>query len=280
MTQTLTDITQLELPDEAASGLETDTTDRVGAQRVTVNLDWWNATLTSLGLPGSPVVATDGLGRAHTSGTVRLSRADVFARAKNVDSDSDVLRLLWHTLAWSSGNRHWLARQRFGAIAADPGSAARYLRDAATIAHTDPGAAYATLRHGAIDEVRYLGPTFFTTFLYFAGQGLPSHPCVILDSHVAAALHNRCGWDSLGSGGGWSADSYQRYCDLIARWAAEQSAARGAAVRRDEIEYWLDHAATAVGGGTRGSILGRLDAFPPRPYSTVLTTQVARLPVR
>nr|WP_262414340.1 hypothetical protein [Streptomyces acidipaludis] len=154
-----------------------------------------------------------------------------------MDSDDDVLRLLWHVLAWGSGLKLRNNRRRLDSIRDGRPAVITALREAATSARTDPEAAYRRLFKGA--GVRYLGPAFFTKYLYFAGAGSFDHPCVILDSRVAEALNKRCGWYSLRAGGGWPPETYGRYCTLLARWASEESDRLGRQVGADEIELWL-----------------------------------------
>ncbi|WP_342593451.1 hypothetical protein [Streptomyces inhibens] len=67
----------------------------------------------------------------------------------------------------------------------------------------------------------------------------PTHACVILDSRVAHTLHTRCGWASLSSKGAWPAETYQRHCSLLGRWAEEESDHLNRHVCPDEVEHWL-----------------------------------------
>ncbi|WP_424307558.1 hypothetical protein [Gordonia sp. (in: high G+C Gram-positive bacteria)] len=99
-------------------------------------------------------------------------------------------------------------------------------------ARRDPLAAYSLLRPGRRNAIRYLGPAFFTKFLYFAGGGDPHHRSLILDSRVASTLRTH-GWDSLRAGGNRPAATYSRYTELIARWSSELGC------RGDVIEMWL-----------------------------------------
>jgi hypothetical protein len=92
---------------------------------------------------------------------------------------------------------------------------------------------FTLLWHDNRSAIRSPGPSFLTKFLYFAGGGDPDHPCLILDRVVANALHDHCGWDTLDPAGPWPAHTYQRYCDLPARWARERHRAP------DEIERAL-----------------------------------------
>ncbi|WP_459710481.1 8-oxoguanine DNA glycosylase OGG fold protein [Actinophytocola sp. KF-1] len=176
---------------------------------------WWHTAITSRRLPGEPPVGP------------ALSRAQVWA------PDTDVFTLLWRTLAWGSGShlRHNL--RRLGSIAADVPRAERLLTRARELCRDDPARAYAVLRPGVRNEIGGLGPSFFTKFLYFAGEGAPAHRCLILDRVVATALRDRCGWTSLHPHGPWPAGTYERYCDLLARWALHHGHAP------DEIERTL-----------------------------------------
>jgi hypothetical protein len=88
-----------------------------------------------------------------------------------------------------------------------------------------------------------LGPAFFTKFLYFAGVGEGSTPCLILDARVAASLYE-AGWTDLPRSArkngysfsyNWYTDTYVSYCELLKRWAD----AHGPKTRPDEIERAL-----------------------------------------
>ncbi len=179
------------------------------------------------------------MGRLEGASSMTISRGELFSMAGSLDSDRDVLRLLWHVLAWGSGSRLRLNRRRLDGISKAPGAAAAALRDAARLSRTDPEAAYRCLSPGTGTPLPYLGPAFFTKYLYFAGAGAPDHPCLIIDSRVAHALNTRCGWTTLRSGGNWPPETYQRYCTLLARWAREESDRSGRQVCADQIERWL-----------------------------------------
>ncbi|MFE0375696.1 hypothetical protein ACFW1M_08905 [Streptomyces inhibens] len=56
------------------------------------------------------------------------------------------------------------------------------------------------------------------------------------ESHT---LHTHCGCASLSSKGAWPAETYQRYCSLLGRWAEEESDHLNRHVCPDEIERWL-----------------------------------------
>ncbi|MBC2590391.1 hypothetical protein NPA35_00670 [Rhodococcus aetherivorans] len=129
------------------------------------------------------------------------------------------------------------------AAAADADRYAEALTTAAGLSRTDPEKTYALLYPGNRTLIPFLGPAFFTKFLYFAGAGAPTQPSLILDSRVATALH-RAGWTSLGTRGGWPAQTYRRYTALLARWADEYALEQQGS-GTDVLERWLfDHGTT------------------------------------
>jgi hypothetical protein len=236
VTHTGTDLSTLALPPAARKALAWSRSKSIDDHAVAVPTAWWNAALAHYRLPGGPVV-----GHTGRDETTRISRAQLFDLASDAGraDEHDVLRLLWHVLAWGSGFKLRHNHKRLRGIAEKPAAAVATLRAAACLARTDPQAAYAQLYRVIGTPVPHLGPAFFTKYLYFTGAGLPAHPCAILDSRVAYALHTRCGWTSLHSGGNWPPCTYQRYCTLLVRWAAEESARSGWDVGPDETERWL-----------------------------------------
>jgi hypothetical protein len=197
-----------------------------------VNPEWWNNELIDRGLPGGPLQVT--YDSRHRPG---IGRGALFELAATTDSSDGELRLLWHTLAWGGGKRARLMSKRLDSVAANPEGAASALRTAVANAQGSPVDAYETLYPSGRTLLKYLGPAFFTKFLYFAGRGVATHPCAILDRVVAANLRGR-GWDGLRSAG-WSAVTYEQYCELLACWAREASNRLGRPVALDEIELWL-----------------------------------------
>jgi hypothetical protein len=181
---------------------------------VKIREQWWHDKISARGLRG-----------ALPAGPI-LTRAEVWAPT------DDVFTLLWRALAWGSGRFLRQNVRRLKSIADDVPRAERLLTKAMEESRKDPAAAYAALRPGLRNEIRYLGPAFFTKFLYFAGGGNPEHPCLILDQRVAAALNDHCEWKSLHSGN-WPTVTYERYCTLLKRWAEEHRCAA------DEIEFTL-----------------------------------------
>lgn len=212
------------LLDGVAEGRE----ERVVHQHVKIRTDWWNKTIVEFELPGGPIEAAS------------LDRADIWALAAAAGTRPESsFRLLWHALAWGSGNKLRLNRKRLKNIAADTDAVGGALLAAARLASKDAEAAYESLRPANRNLVGFLGPAFLTKYLYFAGGGNPHHPSLILDSRVATTLKRQCGWTSLSSAGGWPTTTYGRYCQLLQRWAEEASDELGRQVAADEIERWL-----------------------------------------
>ncbi|MEU9627021.1 hypothetical protein AB0D89_09390 [Streptomyces luteogriseus] len=227
----LTDLSHLRLPSACRETLVERRSERIDSHTVRIAADWWDNEIAAARLPGAPVAGP---------GVTQLSRGDLFTDAARHGSGSEeeVLRFLWRVLAWGSGPKLCLNRRRIRAVADDPSSAVAALRKALRAAREDPAQAYEALRPGGRNAIAYLGPAFSTKVLYFAGGGALDHPCVILDSQVAATLRNICQWDSLGEGG-WPTSTYARYCTLLDRWAHEESRRLGRRICGDEIERWL-----------------------------------------
>jgi hypothetical protein len=170
-----------------------------------------------------------------------MTRSQVFDTARRLrngdDSDEAVLSLLWHALAWGTGRRYRQNERRINAMRSQDN--VNLLRNAAKASTADPRAAYSMLIRPGGGRIDGLGPSFFTKFLYFAGAGVPDHPCAILDANVAKALH-RAGWTSLRDGwANWYTDTYVSYEELLQRWARELGEDSQEPVALDQIEYAL-----------------------------------------
>ncbi|MGA5181327.1 hypothetical protein ACPCBF_16310 [Streptomyces pseudogriseolus] len=226
-----TDLSRLELPRACREALAKPRSERIDGHTVPIASNWWNNEVTAAHLPGAPVVGAD---------VTQLSRGALFMDAANLNAGSkeELLRFLWRVLAWGSGRKLRLNRQRIRAVADDPSSAVAALCQALKAAREDPAQAYEALRPRDHNAIAYLGPAFSTKILYFAGSGALDHPCAILDSQVAATLRDACKWDSLGENE-WPTSTYVRYCALLDRWAHEESRRLGGRIGIDEIERWL-----------------------------------------
>ncbi|WP_395307532.1 hypothetical protein V4U86_19215 [Mycobacterium sp. AMU20-3851] len=90
--------------------------------------------------------------------------------------------------------------------------------------------AYQAVMRGYPGNLKHLGPSFYTKFLYAADSvnGAPGR-ALILDQFVAVALNKIDGWD-IGRTGPWSAQTYERWIDHANRIAAANN------VRADAVE--------------------------------------------
>lgn len=223
---------QLPFEDDLLNELGQTRSVRIYEHWIPVNPEWWNSQLTVRDLPGGPLQVT--LDAGNRAG---ISRGALFELASMADSSDGVLQLLWHTLAWGGGKRARLMSKRLDSVAANPEGAASALRSAAVTANTSPADAYEMLYPSGRTLLKYLGPAFFTKYLYFAGGGAVGYPCAILDRVVATNLRSR-GWDGLRSAG-WSPVTYEQYCKLLACWASDAGHRLGRPVAADEIERCL-----------------------------------------
>ena len=235
-----TDLTNLKLPVEVDEAIGLDRKSSVIEHSIPVNFDWWNRKLNSYGLSGGPIHGTDNDGNPTDYGSGWLTRGDVFKIAEaDLSVPDNVCRLLWYSLAWGAGSNRRKCDLRMQAVHDDVSLIAEGLSNAALASRIDAGVAYSTLCPSYRQRlIKNLGPAFATKFLYFAGAGHESHPCLILDSVVATALFTRCEWESLSIGPFWPSTTYVRYCDLLRRWAATASS-ENRSVAPDEIERAL-----------------------------------------
>ncbi len=193
-------------------------------QSISVDPGWWGSHTSGATL------AADG---AHSS----LTRRDVFSLAPAARETAEgALDLLWASLSWGTGRSQRNNGRRVSALADNP-TLTEALQRAAELAEADPVAAYDMLRPAG-NLVPYLGPPFFTKFLYFAAGDVAGRGSLILDSRVAATLRKN-GWDGLTGTYWWPTATYGRYLDLVRRWASELTQADGAALTSDQVELWL-----------------------------------------
>jgi len=163
MRRSRTEVGLLVLPEAGHAAALGQRHDRVVNQRITVNLDWWNAALAERRLPGGPVVGV-GVDGCTATGLAQISRGDIFMLARAAEDDKAALRVLWHVLAWGSGNKLRGNKRRLAAVAASPGQVGGLLRRAASLAGSHPGLAYTCFYpDDRRTAVPFLGPAFFTS---------------------------------------------------------------------------------------------------------------------
>lgn len=216
-------------------------------QGFTLRADWWDFPLS--GVPGGPVRNDDG-----TGGRGRISRLGVFALAEKVADDESgdaALRLLWHSLHWGTGDSNRGNRKRIASATANPHHTGTQLRLAAIASREDPDVAFRILKPGLRPSIKYLGPGFFTKFLYFAGGGSADHPSLIVDSRVLRTLNNHLGGKPFAHLFGYGASTYRRALEALNGWASSASTAVGRPVAADEVERWAFGIGKARGRGNR-----------------------------
>ncbi|HRD10792.1 MAG TPA: hypothetical protein PLI79_02915 [Mycobacterium sp.] len=151
-------------------------------------------------------------GRGYRS----ITRADLLAAAAGPDRDTAGLgRALVAGYVWGTGSWGFLVGRR-----------ARVFRDnsrerifdalvtaGGVLAGGDTEAAYALLSRGQEKHLPWLGPSFFTKFLYAAdAKGQQPGRALILDRFVAKALNQKHSW-GISERGPWSAATYTRWLD-------------------------------------------------------------------
>lgn len=90
--------------------------------------------------------------------------------------------------------------------------------------------AYESMLRGRPNNLKHLGPSFFTKFLYAAdAEGTRPGRALILDQFVAVALKDLDGWD-ISRSGPWEPATYERWLEHAHRIAAAEG------VRPDAVE--------------------------------------------
>ena len=160
-----------------------------------------------------------------------LTRGDLFRQADRVGDDEALLQFLWHVLAWGSGTSRRNNAQRFSSCQ-QPESVAllRKAFEAARASQVEE--AYSTLIRQGGGMIPWLGPAFFSKFLYFANghreTGDENACCLILDARVARSLY-LAGWsiaptyrsETRNFSYNWYTETYVSYCQLLERWTTK-----------------------------------------------------------
>ncbi len=180
-----------------------------GPTRAEVKPGWWEERGIKITFP------------SEVDGEPALTRRDLFAMADEVGGLGEpFLGFLWHVLAWGSGDarRNNLKRIESCRTHVD------LLRRAFDAARSgDRRRAYGALVRPGGATVPWLGPAFFSKFLYFASVDAPS-ACLILDARVARSLFLR-GWNMAPTyptrtfSFNWFTDTYVGYGELLETWA-------------------------------------------------------------
>lgn len=205
--------------------------------KVLVNLDWWNR---QGEMANHPVHGTADDGSAATKGKAWIRRGDLFKLAGGPETE-DPLPLLWAAVAWGTGTRHRLNLKRINAVYQDLPRAEGILRNAYIEAAKSARDGYTSLRGPRnTNAFKFLGPAFFTKILYFAGQGNPGHPCLIVDDRVLATLRGSAGPEDkrFNYRYGYPVSTYGSAVNLMQEWARTATDDLGREVAADEVERW------------------------------------------
>lgn len=152
--------------------------------------------------------------RQDEDGYCWLTRDDVFAIAA-ARSSSWELHTAVAGYVWGIGKNAFLISRMVRAFTTNAGSVEQNLQaGAAILARDGVIAAYDAMKPGGVARTRFMGPAYFTKFLFFAGgrvRGVDGLHPLVLDKWVATALRAR-GIFAPGVGdSGWSTELYRRY---------------------------------------------------------------------
>jgi len=172
----------------------------------------------------------------------QLTRGDLFELG-DAARDGDLAarhQLVLATFMWGYGTRGGRSYANARKTLADPTLDRRLAATTKALVDGDLGAAY-----GRIDGLEGYGEGFFTKYLYFAAHGAAwegKPKPLIFDSLVRSSLAfitDVLGTDWKGEGRPWgSVMLYLHYCETLARWAGEVTAA-GHRCTPDQIEWFL-----------------------------------------
>lgn len=224
---------EMPLPEDIRTALpERDT---VLGHTVDVNAERWRRALSDRGLP--PVS-----GKLADEGRTTVTRRDVFDCGDQDVNAESAFQLLYYSLAWGLGTRASRLHQRLDGLAKDQDRAGELLISAWTTVRegAPPAEAYSllTTNRGA-GRIPWFGPAFSTKFLYFA-QGSAAVPTYLILDRVVSLNLRRDAWPDAPTVGWWP-ETYQRYCNVLSRWASQASEHPDVhrIVRADEVELAL-----------------------------------------
>lgn len=161
-----------------------------------------------------------------------VSRSDVFGIAA-ADSEHRELHTAVAAYVWGIGKNAYSVGRLVRAFTANAESVEDNLRAAAATLFSDGAvAAYESMLSGGAAQTKFMGPAYFTKFLFFIGYQNPSvtglRP-LILDKRVATALRARGVFGPKAGDGDWPSNLYERYLT----YCKEQNAADPEAVEAD-----------------------------------------------
>jgi len=216
--------------------------DEVLAQGFAFKASWWSRYVEPPWWPDGIDELPDDPARPYHQ---RIARQDVFNMAAD-RSPEGRFGLLLAAYIWGTGTSAFnVGRRVRGLTRTQPGEVGDRLVAAADLLEAEgPVAAYASLQAGSSNHIKFLGPAFFTKYLYFAA----GHPTtvkpqpLILDKFVARSVNAVFdGWTLRDHG--WSARTYGQYLTL----AAEQTRKAGPPATPAGVEMALFQAHTQRG---------------------------------
>jgi hypothetical protein len=151
----------------------------------------------------------------------RLDRRTVFRVAERAADPPGAMQALVAAAVWGTGTQGLGRARRLRVLDGDTDQTGIRLAAAVRILNDDgPVKAYEYLHADGRNQVRHLGPSFGTKFLYFTGydHALGTQQPLILDRYVALALNRLC--DAVWPAVGWSASQYADYLDRAHKWAS------------------------------------------------------------
>lgn len=182
------------------------------------NPDKWREQLSERGLWPTEL---DGLRAGGLGQWPRVDRRTVFQVGRRAAEPLGAAQTLVAAAIWGTGTRGLGRARRLRVFDHGLGEVGDHLAAAVRALDADgPLKAYELLHGDDRNTIRYLGPSFGTKFLYFAGYervaGGPQP--LIMDQYVALALNLLCGlsWPT----GGWSTRQYADYLACAHRWAS------------------------------------------------------------
>ncbi|WP_236728511.1 hypothetical protein [Mycolicibacterium obuense] len=143
-----------------------------------------------------------------------ISRGDIFALAA-AGSEHRELHTAVAAYVWGLGKNAYSIGRLVRAFTANADTVEDNLRNAASILERDGAvAAYESMLRGGTSQTKFMGPAYFTKFLFFIGYQNPAvtglRP-LVLDKRVATELRARGVFGPKSGDADWPSNLYERY---------------------------------------------------------------------
>jgi len=143
-----------------------------------------------------------------------VQRSGVFDIAAT-DAEHQELHTAVAAYVWGIGKNAYSIGRLVRAFTTNADTVENNLRTAAEILRRDGAvAAYKSMLKGGAAHTKFMGPAYFTKFLFFTGYADPAVPGprpLILDKRVATALRERGVFGPKAGDGDWPSNLYERY---------------------------------------------------------------------